>query len=131
MDVTNSTVNLTALLQCNYTKDAMPSLPFKIERYTEVPLYQTDKLDTNFTQILQSCCNTTVWIYSNPKPCTAVCNSTTWEDVAAVRDCLNQQRSDFGGDNEKSSGSMPQMAVTRNTLTLLLVSGLVLTGLFV
>lgn len=121
MDVSNTT--FTQPPECYYSRDASPSLG-TAKDYTMVPLHQTASPNKNMTAILDSCCLGHMWIYSNPKPCTAVCNSTSSEKAQQVQYCLNAQHVDYVGDLS-GAGRERANGMTR----VLLLCGLVLSGM--
>lgn len=127
---TNGTAatNFTQPAECYYSRDSFPSLGPGARDYTEVPLYQLANPHRNMTDVLKRCCQGKLWIFSNPKPCTAVCNSTSSEEAQRVQYCLNAEQVDYGGDTANSA-AMSRVRVTKSTWSLLLVGGLVLSGM--
>lgn len=123
MDVSNST-NYTQPAECYYSRDALPTIG-NLKDYTAVPLYQTTNHYTNMYTILDDCCTSgRMWTYSNPKPCTAVCNSTSGKEAQKVQYCLNAEANvNYGGD---TSGAERDI-VGRQTW-LLLLGGLLFGG---
>ena len=122
---TSNTTNTTQPAYCYYSRDAFPSLPDTPKYYAEVPLYQTVNPDENMTTILQGCCQSKVWLYSNPSPCTAVCNMTTEKQAQDLSYCLNAKNIDYGG-HLKDSGVD---ALRAGSWSILLVTALVVSGM--
>ncbi|KAJ5115860.1 hypothetical protein N7456_000208 [Penicillium angulare] len=125
---TNTNTNSTQPDYCYYSRDSFPSLPDTPKYYAEVPLYQTVKPSDNMSEILQSCCHSEVWLYSDPRPCTAVCNSTSEKQAQDVAYCLNEKGIDYGGHLKDSAGA--RVTVPMGICTTLLVGGLVFSGMF-
>lgn len=92
------------------------------KNWAAVPLYQGGPPTTNYAAMLAECCQTSVWILSDPKPCTAVCNSTSSKQAQEVGNCLSMQPTDY----IFSSGGVMQAPPTKSALMLFLVSGLLL-----
>lgn len=93
-----------------------------------VPLYQTASPHTDMIATLQGCCNGVPWLYSNPEPCTAVCNSTSAESAQRVRYCLNAENVEYAGDTE-DSGAVALRSNGRGVWVGLFVGWLVLGSL--
>lgn len=91
-----------------------------------VPLYQPSNPHTDMTAALQTCCNGVLWVYSNPKPCTAVCNSTSSESAQHVRYCLNVENVDYAGDTEESGAVAWGLTLGKGSWVGLFVGWLVL-----
>lgn len=122
MDVGNST-NFTQPAECYYSRDAFPSMG-NLKDYSAVPLYQTTNPDKDMYSILEDCCTSgRMWTYSNPEPCTAVCNSTSAKQAQQVQYCLNAEHVDYGGD---ASGAGREVVEKRTWL--LLLGGLIVSG---
>lgn len=128
---TNSTAatNFTQPAECVYSRDSFPSLPAGMTNYAEVPLYQQNSPHLNKTEVLKECCQQgQLWIYANPKPCTAVCSSNSSKAAIQVQNCLSLKRVNFGSQ-AANSAAMPRVGVRKSTWSLLLVGGLVLSGM--
>ncbi|KAJ5115059.1 hypothetical protein NUU61_000818 [Penicillium alfredii] len=121
----NKSTNYTVPAECQYSRDAFPSLPSSYKWWTMVPVYQREHLHQNMSAVLQSCCQSAVWHYSNPNPCTAMCNSTSSAETERVNYCLNSQHVEYGSNADESSAVLVA-PTTKSTWTLMLVSGLVL-----
>lgn len=94
------------------------------KNWAAVPLYQGGSPHTNFAAVLAECCQTSVWILSDPKPCTAVCNSTSSKQAQEVGNCLSSAFTDY-----IFSEAVMQAPPTKSALMLFLVSGLLLSGM--
>lgn len=82
--------NYTPPAECFSHRDAVPTgeLDAVLDHYGAVPLWQGMNSTKNYRAVLQSCCPTSVWIYSDPQPCTAVCNLTTTQQADTMQSCL-------------------------------------------
>ena len=77
--------------------------------------------------VLQSCCSNGVWIYEDPEPCTAICDSRSAAEAKKTMYCLNAQQVVYGAKTETSSATVrhPMGWVS------LMVGGLLLSGMFI
>ncbi|KAJ5154458.1 uncharacterized protein N7500_009897 [Penicillium coprophilum] len=91
--------------ECSKAGDAMPALPSNIQFYNQVPLYQPQSPHRDMKDVLQDCCSNGVWIFSDPDPCTAICDSRTAAEAKKVMYCLNGQNVVHGTKTEKSSAA--------------------------
>ncbi|KAJ6031073.1 hypothetical protein N7540_001805 [Penicillium herquei] len=126
MDVTTS--NNSQPAYCYNYRDSFPSIPGAPKYYAEVPLYQTKTPNEDMEEVLQSCCHSKVWLYSNPEPCTAVCNSSSEKQAQDVSYCLNSKDIEYGG-NSIDSGADPHVSVSNGAWTVLFVSVLLVSGM--
>lgn len=78
--------------------------------------------------LLQACCHSKVWLYSDPKPCTAVCNSSSEKQAIDVTYCLNSKSIAYGGV-VKGSGVASLVSGSMNAWTVLLICGLTISGM--
>ncbi|KAJ5601796.1 hypothetical protein N7510_011330 [Penicillium lagena] len=123
------TVNLTQPAECFSQRDSVPGiLDSFLDHYAAVPLYQQGNNDTDFRELLRSCCPTSVWIYSNPKPCTAVCNLTSTAQANTAESCLQGEHTDSVVHG--NAGAVTRAPGIMNTLPLLMVGGLLLSRIF-
>ncbi|CAG8909984.1 unnamed protein product [Penicillium egyptiacum] len=123
-----SNFNFTQPAECYNSRDAVPAtMPSNIEYYNQVPLYQTKSPNRDMKAVLQSCCSNGVWIYEDPDPCTAICDSSSSAEAKKVMYCLNAQTVVYGTKTEKNSGMVrrPMGWVS------LMVGGLLLSGIFI
>lgn len=119
--------NYTQPAECKYASEHFPSIP-GIKWTTLVPLYQEDHPDSDMSKILESCCNSNVWLYEDPEPCTAVCNSRSDGDAQAVQYCLNSREVNYGrgGNTNSNLGAKGIRVPARKMWAFILVGGLVL-----
>jgi hypothetical protein len=124
--INSNGTQFTQPAECYNSRDAMPALPSNIQYYNQVPLYQEQTPHKDMKAILQDCCSNGVWIFEDPDPCTAICDSTTAAEAKRVMYCLNAQNIVHGSKTEKS------LAV-RSTpgWVSLLVGGMLLSGMFI
>jgi hypothetical protein len=111
--------------ECYPYRDVIPTIPGVPKFYAEVPQYQTLNLVDDMVDLLQECCHSEVWIYSNPEPCTVVCNSSSEKQAIDVSYCLNSKTVIYGGV-VKDSGVGSLVSGSMNAWTVLLVSLVVL-----
>ncbi|KAJ5594204.1 uncharacterized protein N7459_000412 [Penicillium hispanicum] len=126
MDVAN-TSGYTQPAYCAYARDAFPSLPSPPAFYIEAPLSQAAHPHADATAILDACCETRVWLFANPEPCTAVCNATSAAQAQRVSYCLNAQEVNYGGDVGESA-AVQRAPLARRLWAVMVASGLVVSG---
>lgn len=124
---TNAETNSSQPDYCYYSRDNFPSLPDPPKYYIEVPLYQTTKPNEDMAEILQSCCHSDTWFYTDPRPCTVVCNLNSEEQAQDVAYCLNARNVEYGAHIKDSAG--PRVTIPMGICTALLFGGLVLSGM--
>lgn len=125
---TNTTSNYTQPSYCNYSDGVFPSLHDPPKYYAEVPLYQAVQPHANKSEILQSCCPSEIWLLSDPKPCTAVCNMTSEKQAQDLSDCMDAQHIDYGGHLESAATGIRE-SIPSGIWTTLFVGGLVISGM--
>ncbi|KAJ5623221.1 hypothetical protein N7490_011826 [Penicillium lividum] len=114
---------------CYASRNFVPSINGAPKYYAEVPLYQTHKPTDDMTAILQECCHSKVWLYLDPNPCTAVCNSNSVKQAHDVSYCLNSKTIIYGGNVLDSGSSL--ISSSTSVWTVLLVGGLMISGMMV
>ncbi|CAG8030311.1 unnamed protein product [Penicillium nalgiovense] len=120
--------NFTQPAECYNSRDAVPAtMSSNLQYYNQVPLYQTKSPDRDMKAVLQSSCSNGVWIYEDPDPCTAVCDSGSAAEAKKTMYCLNAQMVIYGTKTEKAS------AVARRPMgwLSLAVGGLRLSRMFI
>ncbi|KAJ5970772.1 uncharacterized protein N7479_000690 [Penicillium vulpinum] len=118
----------TQPVECYNSRDAIPAMPSNIQYYNQVPLYQTESPHKDMKAILQDCCSNGVWIYADPDPCTAICDSTTSAEAKRVMYCLNAENVVHGSKTEKTSGAGRSPAVG---WAYLIAGGMLLSAMFI
>lgn len=123
-----ATTHFTQPAYCAYARDSFPTLPRPIKQYIEVPLYQESIPHVDTALALKSCCESAVWLYSDPEPCTAVCNFRSKKQALRISYCLNAQQVAYGAD--MSGATVPRVSL-RSVWVVALVGALILSGVLV
>ncbi|KAJ5111233.1 hypothetical protein N7532_001768 [Penicillium argentinense] len=112
--------------ECYYARNNVPSVP-GAKFATLVPLYQEAHPNLNMQDELEECCDTNVWLFEDPEPCTAVCAARSDAQAQTVQYCLNARDVDYG-DGRIPSGAVGTRVSGGALWLSFLFCGLVLSG---